>query len=135
MSNIVYYVIHKNILSYLEEMYYELLENRLEVSLLPSEDADNAKDGRMIRAAYNQNPLWYKTLCSNHIRSGTENNKNPKTIIKRRNVLQLLANMVKNKKSCSSYTDYLVDIAVSRKEYMDRLIREEDEFNKWNNQF
>ena len=111
-------VIDNDLIPLLDEMYFELSSERLEVCLIPSKQEGCAKDGGMIRAVCAQNPEWYQKLCFNYpcTRTKKRSNRKDHTRIKRRNVLQLLERMVRNKKSNSMYAGDLLEVAKTRKE-------------------
>lgn len=128
-------IIPDNLIIFLDEMLYELYENRLESELIPSEHPECAADGGKIRVAISQNVEWYQELCRLNpcTRTKSRGARKDWSKIKRQNVIELLENMVKNKKSESMYAEFLLDVAQSRKETIDRL--EKEELVEWNNQF
>lgn len=114
----------------LDEMLYELYENRLEVCLVPGTHSD---DDRMIRAAVSNNTDWYQQLCKDNPSTRKRRNRAFDTKIRRRNVELLLTRMIKNKQSSSVYAEYLIDIAKDRFDLYEKY-KNEDTI-PWDNQF
>lgn len=124
--------INSQLIPYFNEMLMELYECKLEVCLIPSEIESVRKDGGMIRVAYSKNPEWYSELCSLYIRKSNKKKKF-RTIIKRKNIINILINIIKNKYSNSKYAEYLFNIAKDRKKTEnDYLI---NNLQPWENQF
>ncbi len=124
-----------NLIIFLDEMLYELYENRLEVCLIPSEDQACADDGGMIRVPISQNVEWYQELCKLHPRTYVRHTQIRKirTKLKRRNIIMVLEGMIKNKKSRSEHAPFLLGVAQSRKETIEKL--EAAEYKTWDGQF
>lgn len=124
----------------LDEMYMDLSINKLEVCLVPGTHSDQ---DRQIRTLCNQNPYWYKKFCEDHpctrIKKRTE--RKDHTRIKRKNTLEILDRMIRNKQSSSKYAEYLIDIAKDMletyKEYeaLMKQSKEEFRYKEWDNQF
>jgi len=121
----------------LDEMYYELSSERLEVCLIPSRDPEVAAYGGMIRAVTSRNPAWYRSLCNDYpcTRAKKRKGKKDYTKIKRRDILKILERMIRNKKSNSIYAEQMLDVAKDRKELYDRLATETLGDVPWDNQF
>ncbi len=94
-----------------EFMYYELLNEKLEVCLIPSLIPEIAADGGCRRAVVQANPQWYRDLCGMYPRDGSTNRKNPRTIVKRQYTLKVLFRLKNGYNSRSKYAPYLRDIA------------------------
>lgn len=120
--------INDNLIPVLDEMLYELSEQRLEVCLIPSQKPEIADNGGMIRAVTGQNPLWYKELCEAYpcTRIKKRNPRRDGTRIKRPDTLNILKWMIKNKKSRSLYAPFIKDVAEGRLESYEQWKKEED---------
>lgn len=88
-----------------ESMYYDLIINRLDVTLVPSINPDRAANGCCSRVVVSRNPKWYREFCEKYL---DERNK---TIIKRKNTLKTLDRLRNNKTTRSKYQEDLLDIA------------------------
>ena len=105
----------KNLIPILDEMYYELSTEQLEVCLVPEYQHDDDMSGRMIRAVTGQNPDWYKELCARYP-STRKRRKRDDTKIKRAYTLVLLERMMRRGKSMSMYVEDLLEVAREREE-------------------
>jgi hypothetical protein len=85
-------------------MYYDLLNNKLEVYLIPSINPDRANNGCCSRQVATSNPVWYRNFCSLFL------DKRKKTIIKRKDILEFLNRLKGGKAIKSKYLPYLEDI-------------------------
>ena len=114
----------------IDEMYFELSSNRLEVEVIREGDAD-----RGIRCAVSKNPSWYQDLCANNpcTRLKRRRGKKDWTRIKRRDTLETLERMLKFGKSKSQYAVEIIDTAQTRYESYERLRKIESV--PWDNQF
>jgi len=124
--------IDETLIPYLGDMLTELCECKLEVCLIPSQNDSTREDGGMIRVCIGKNPEWYSNLCSSYIRK-SKKIKKQRTIIKRKNVIELLEHMIRNGYSKSKYCDYLVKIATDKKQVEDQYTL--NQFEPWNDQF
>lgn len=95
-----------------EYLYYDLLTNRLEVKKAAGTNVERFEtNGCGIRAVINKNPDWYSELCRINPRNRSSKRKNIRTIIKRKNVLEILDRLRKGNHSRSKYVPYLKDVA------------------------
>jgi hypothetical protein len=85
-------------------MYYDLLSNKLEVYLIPSINPGRASNGCCSRQVATSNSVWYQDFC------GLFLDKRKKSIIKRKNILELLSRLKDGKITESKYLPYLEDI-------------------------
>lgn len=120
----------------LDEMLFELTEQRLEVCLIP---APYGGEYRMVRAVCSMNPDWYRDLCQKFpcTRIKARSKKKDYTKIKRTNIISVLTVMVREKKSYSKYAEDLIQVAMDRYIVFQQLEKLETEFRfePWNNQF
>lgn len=131
-------IIGDELIPIMDEMLMDLSTNKLEVCLIPSQIEDCAKDGGMIRVAYNQNVDWYRKLCECYscTRYKKRNPRKDYTKIKRANIIYILSTLIKNGKSRSKYAEDLRDIAIEIKDMYDKLENnDEEEMIPWKNQF
>lgn len=132
ITNPYFIKVDEELIPYIGDMLTELWECQLNVCLIPSTDEQTKEDGGMIRVAISKNPEWYSELCSSHIRK-SKKKKKFRTIIKRRNILEILEHMINSGFTKSKYGQYLLSIAENKKQTLDNFI--EQEFEPWNNQF
>lgn len=91
-------------------LYYDLISNRLDVMLVPSQKDDLGS----IRVVCSKNPYWYQDLCKMYLRSDQSIRKKKKrTIIKRIEIIRKLDTLRKGGKIKSKYLWYLEDVAKS----------------------
>lgn len=88
-----------------ESMYYDLIINRLDVTLVPSINPDRAANGCCSRVVVSRNPKWYREFCGKYL------DKRKKTIIKRKDIIRILDRLRKGNTSVSMYKEDLLDIA------------------------
>jgi hypothetical protein len=88
-----------------EEMYYDLLRNKLEVILIPAQEGNG-----MLRVAESRPPSWYSKFCSLYPLKYNykKNRKLNRTIIKRRCTLRGLYRLM-NKDKKSIYAERLLN--------------------------
>jgi len=115
----------------LDEMLFELQTNELQVCLVPGDNLDAVKDGKMVRAAVGTNPGWCQELCllnpCTRIKSRTTRKDHTK--VKRQYIIKVLEIMIKNQRSRSAYAEYLLGIAADRRDIATQ------DFEPWDNQF
>jgi hypothetical protein len=130
-------VIDSALVPLLDEMFYELSEERLEVGLVPGNNPEKVDNGRMIRVAISVNPDWYQELCAMYPGSRTKHRPPHRkdTKIKRQYIMIVLERMIRNRRSNSKYAEYLLDYAKDRKGSLDSYQEEEHVPEPWNNQF
>lgn len=82
-------VIPDNLIPIIDEMYYELSTEKLEVCLIPNNDEQ--KPDRLLRAAISVNPQWYRELCLNYpcTRIKKRTARKDYTKIKRKDILYI----------------------------------------------
>lgn len=90
----------------LEAMLGELLINRLEVTLVPSQIEEEAKRGAKIRVTVGFNPDWYIAFCEHYM---VPKDGRIKTIIKRRNTITALNKMLRTKKADTAYAHRILN--------------------------
>lgn len=109
-------MISKRLQKLAARMEGDLIENRLEVVLVPSRDPDCAMRGGMIRAVQSANPRWYSRFCERYASSRFRQRRKFDTKIKRRETLNALEDLKRGRNGT---------------EYSARLIRFiKDETNK-----
>lgn len=126
-------VVPEHLIPMLEEMLYELSENRLEVCLIPGKIESAVNDGKLIRVAHSTNVKWYQDLCADYpcTRNKKRNNRKDYTKIKRIYIYKVLRWMINNKKSESRYADFLLTIAEERYKSFEQYSADV----AWDNQF
>lgn len=96
---------------------YQLLLNQLEshqlhVMLVPlNPRMRNYNDGGMKRVLVDQNPIWYRRLCADHVSSRAIRRGKYDTRIRRQNILRVLRRLCANQQSRSKYAPELLRIA------------------------
>jgi len=123
--------IPEHLISILDELYFELSSQKLEVCLIPNKDI--SKTDRKLRVATSINPEWYQELCNNYPSTRNRKKKLFDTKIKRKYILKVFERMIRNKKSKSIYAKDLLKIAKDRFELYEKL--KEGELIPWDNQF
>ena len=84
----------------------ELESHELQVGLAPLRWPMN--EGGMRRVVLDQNPKWYRILCSRHLSSRPRSK--PDTIIKRRSVLSILNQLLHHGYSRSKYAAEIISL-------------------------
>lgn len=86
---------------------------RLDVVLVPSEYPEIASQGGMIRHVQDQNAEWYRELVGLHTanRAKPRSRKVHDTLLKRRNIRDILANMLKRGYTNSFYGQDILNVA------------------------
>lgn len=125
--------IPEHLVPLLDEMLYEMTEQRLEVCLVPDH---NGNEYKMIRVACNRNPDWYREFCQRYpcTRRKKRTKRKDYTRINRKRTLKILEHMIRKRTSKSIYAEDLLQIAKDRYELYEQY-KEEFEFKPWNNQF
>ena len=96
----------------LREMYYELLENRLEVILIPQRDPPNP--GACLRAVCRSNADWYRELCGDYESRRRQQYRKFKTKVKRRHIIGVMEKQLASKTTQSKYAQWIKDYAQRR---------------------
>lgn len=98
----------------LEQMLDELESHQLQVVLVPLNPSGRGyNEGGMKRVLADQNPKWYRTLCSQHPSSRGIRRGKHDTRIKRANILRALRQMISGKPA-GKYSEDLRRIALTR---------------------
>jgi hypothetical protein len=113
----------------LRSMYEELRRTRLSVVVVPAPDPKH--QGHKIRVVDEQNPWWYREICSRYPSRSKSHKKNPQkhTRVKRRNILAVLEKMVSVQRTSSSFEQDILEMA----QY--ELERWEEELDQFESQF
>lgn len=133
-------VVDDNLIPLLEEMLYELMENRLVVCVVPGNDGNVNDDGRKVRAVTSQNVEWYQELCLAYPSTRIRKNLSPDTKIRRKNVVRVLERLIATGKSLSMYAGDLIAVATDRHKLYELLAVSDTEqellgLDPWDNQF
>lgn len=133
-------VVPTDLVPLLEEMLYELMENRLEVQLVPGTVEEKNQDGCLTRAVTSCNVDWYKELCNQYHTNRTNKRKHTRwdTKIKRKYIENVLKVMINKGVSNSMYADDLLTVAKDRftlYEKVSLLGTQDEQGISWNNQF
>lgn len=112
------------LIPYLEMMLFDFQQERLEVCLVPNKDGEKENDGRHIRATYSKNIFWYRELCALYpdSRQRGAKKKKPRTIIKRKNIEEVLNTLIEKQKSTSKYAPFILNVAENYK----RIFEDQD---------
>ena len=110
-------------------MLRQLKNERLDVVLVAAPDARHSE--HKIRTVQNENPWWYRELCSRHTKRRSSNRKrvgktHHDTKIDRRRTIQALTTLVGGGVSVSIYADEILQLAREQVE----LWEQETEENK-----
>jgi len=103
-------------------MLGQLKRQRLEVGLFAAEEQKHC--GHKIRGVNNENPEWYKELCSRHTVNRTNKRKrygkkHHDTKISRKRIMETLGRLGAGKESKSIYAEELLELAKEVKEEFD----------------
>ena len=103
-------------------MLGQLKNQRLEVGLFAAEEQKHC--GHKIRGVNNENPEWYKELCSRHTVNRTNKRKrygkkHHDTKISRKRIMETLGRLGDGKESKSIYAEELLELAKEVKEEFD----------------
>ena len=93
----------------LREMYWELMENRLEVILVPQREPPNR--GACLRVACRSNADWYRQMCGDFPSRRRRQYRKFKTAVKRRHITRVLERMLAGKAVKSKYADWIIAYA------------------------
>lgn len=91
------------------EMQNELLENRLEVILIPQVNPPNV--GACIRVAARSNCSWYQKMCGDFPSKRRYPYRKFKTAVKRRHIVKVLEKMIAGRDVKSKYADWITSYA------------------------
>lgn len=98
----------------LRDMYYDFVERRLEVILVPQSDPPNV--GACIRAASSSNCDWYRALCADFESKTSKKFRKFKTKVKRKEIERILKRLIDGKECNSMYADWILKYAESLSE-------------------
>lgn len=108
------FVFPSELIPFVEEMLLDFAREFHEVCLVPGNDADKVKDGRLIRAASNRNPKWYRDMCAAHPKGRPR--KKPQTSVEKGEVLASLRRVVECGYTRSKYAGFFLEEAKRRHE-------------------
>jgi hypothetical protein len=109
-------------------MLRQLKNERLDVVLVAAPDARHSE--HKIRTVQNENPWWYRELCSRHTKSRSDKRKRGNhslhdTRIGRKRTMQTLTTLSSGGVAVSIYANELLDLAREQEEIW--RVEEEDE--------
>ncbi len=111
----------------IEEMMWELMDNKPQTDKIRSP----THEGSFNRVPTVTNPEWYQKMCAAFPRPDRGGQKKkPRTVVKRRHILEVFRVLLKNGKSKSKYAGYITDEAQRRLESYSPETAE-----PWDNQF
>ena len=87
----------------LDAMLGELENNRLEITLAPSADIENALRGKKIRTVMTMNAEWYRKFCADYPSSRKRDKRTFDTAIRRHKTVDALKRMLKTKHADTVY--------------------------------
>jgi hypothetical protein len=116
----------------LRSMLVELRRTRLSVVAVPAPDPRH--QGHKVRVVEEQNPWWYREICSRYPSRSKSHKANPQkhTRVKRRRILEALEKMALCQRTASSFEQDILEMAQRE---LDRWDEEFEEFEEFESQF